>query len=67
MLASKRNMLSCMILRANEAYSSRELLVEYSVHACGQALIHDKKAYASTSITLRAYWIWLQAYLCETV
>ena len=44
MLANKRNMLSCMILRANETYSSRALLVKYSVYACGQAIIHKQKS-----------------------
>ena len=43
MLASKLNMLSCMILRANETYSLRALLIEHSVHACGQAIIHEPK------------------------
>ena len=44
MLVSKRNMLSCMILRANETYSSRALLVEHLVHAYGQAIIHEQKS-----------------------
>ena len=44
MLTSKHNMLSCMILRANEIYSSRALLVEHSVDACWQAIIHEQKS-----------------------
>ena len=44
MLASKRYMLSSMILRANKTYSSRALLVEHSVHACGQAIIYEQKS-----------------------
>ena len=63
MFASKRNMLSCMILRANETYSSRVLLVEHSVDSYGKVIIHEQKSTYDDEYHVMNI---LMAHLCET-
>ena len=56
-------MLSCMILRANETYSSRALLVEHSVDSYGKAIIQEHKSTYEDEYHVMSI---LMAHLCET-